>query len=350
MPKLAKNTVSKSQRSCCTSEGSKIPATFRTASLESQFRQFCQDVAAVVDDSPLAVRIRRVLQTEIEFIDNADFHSAGAESLTMDGELLYEGVCGSSKRSSEPKSVPTHLVRMCQNTVLKSEDEVALFRRMNFLRFKANTYRSKLKLATSTDHDLARIHGLLAAADWYRNRLIRANMRLVISIVKKFANVENSFDDLLSDGVIALIRAIDKFDYDKGFRFSTYATQVIRRNAYRTVMQKYTEKKKVSSSLDDLELDIMQPDRSSNVDEYRWQQLRTKMMELVDQLDRRERFIVRARFSLGAHRRVQTLQRLADVLGVSKERVRQLEKRALEKLRSLSNSSSTSSEAASNNG
>jgi RNA polymerase primary sigma factor len=54
---------------------------------------------------------------------------------------------------------------------------------------------------------------------------------------------------------------------------------------------------------------------------------------MLDRLDRREKLIVRARFSLGGHRRVQTLQRLADKLGVSKERVRQLEKRALEKLR-----------------
>jgi RNA polymerase primary sigma factor len=54
---------------------------------------------------------------------------------------------------------------------------------------------------------------------------------------------------------------------------------------------------------------------------------------MLDQLDRREKLIIRARFSLGGHRRVQTLQKLADRLGVSKERVRQLEKRALDKLR-----------------
>jgi RNA polymerase primary sigma factor len=55
----------------------------------------------------------------------------------------------------------------------------------------------------------------------------------------------------------------------------------------------------------------------------------------MDNLDRREKLIIRARFSLGGHRTVQTLQRLADKLGVSKERVRQLEKRALDKLRGM---------------
>jgi RNA polymerase primary sigma factor len=56
---------------------------------------------------------------------------------------------------------------------------------------------------------------------------------------------------------------------------------------------------------------------------------------MLDRLDRREKLIVRARFSLGGHRRVQTLQKLADRLGVSKERIRQLEKRALDKLRDM---------------
>ena len=57
---------------------------------------------------------------------------------------------------------------------------------------------------------------------------------------------------------------------------------------------------------------------------------------LLKAADRREKFIIRARFSLGGHRRIQTLQRLADKLGVSKERIRQLEKRALDKLRGMS--------------
>ncbi len=55
-------------------------------------------------------------------------------------------------------------------------------------------------------------------------------MRLVISIVKKFVNIQNGFDDLLSDGIVAVIRAVDKFDVGLGFRFSTYATQVVRRH------------------------------------------------------------------------------------------------------------------------
>jgi RNA polymerase primary sigma factor len=69
--------------------------------------------------------------------------------------------------------------------------------------------------------------------------------------------------------------------------------------------------------------------------EIRWEALRGRLSNMLDRLDRREKLIVRARFSLGGHRRVQTLQKLADRLGVSKERIRQLEKRALDKLRDM---------------
>ncbi len=312
--------------------------TFKGRALESAFSEFCQLSIPTVSDEPFQKRLNTTLTVEIGFMDNAEFHSEGAEKSIL-GNSLFEGFNDSEIKPQPPKNVPSHLVRMCDSLVLTGPQEVSLFQRMNFLRYRANQLRSRLKPESATEHELVRIQGLLLAADWYRDKLIKSNMRLAISIVKKFVNVDNTFDDLLSDAVMALLRAIEKFDFDKGFRFSTYATQVIRRNAYRCVMQRYTERKKISASIDELSLDVVEPDRSSNVDEARWHQLRSRLATMLDKLDRREKFIVRARFSLGGHRRIQTLQRLADVLGVSKERVRQLEKRALDKLRSFSQES-----------
>ncbi len=128
------------------------------------------------------------------------------------------------------------------------------------------------------------------------------------------------------------MRAVEKFDFELGFRFSTYTTQVIRRNAYRTTMQRQKERARIAGTSDEALLEISDEWKQSSIDEGRWYQLRSRLSDLLNLLDRREKLIIRARFSLGSHRRVQTLQRLADVLGVSKERVRQLEKRALDKL------------------
>ena len=71
-------------------------------------------------------------------------------------------------------------------------------------------------------------------------------MRLVIAIVKKFVTPKHSFDDLLSDGIVSLMQAVDKFDYSRGFRFSTYAYRAIARNAYRTI----TDQQKMESRFD----------------------------------------------------------------------------------------------------
>ena len=82
-------------------------------------------------------------------------------------------------------------------------------------------------------------------------------------------------------------------------------------------------------------IDISDDQKESSMSEQRWHELRARLALMLDHLDRREKFIIRARFSLGGHRRIQTLQRLADKLRVSKERIRQLEKRALDKLRDM---------------
>ena len=179
------------------------------------------------------------------------------------------------------------------------------------------------------------VHRLIALADWHRDRIVEANTRLVFSIVKKFVNTSNSFDDLLSDGIVALMRAVEKFDFGRGFRFSTYATQVVRRGAYRQVMECQQERSKMQSGVEDLGLDVSDEGRQSAISEQRWHELRGRLSVMLGDLDRRERFIIRGRASLGSHRRVDTLQSLADRLGVSKERVRQLEQRAMEKLRSM---------------
>ena len=70
-----------------------------------------------------------------------------------------------------------------------------------------------------------KVERFLAAAQAIRDHIIKANMRLVISVVKKFVTPQHSFDDMLSDGIYSLMQAVDKFDFDRGFRFSTYACE-----------------------------------------------------------------------------------------------------------------------------
>lgn len=285
---------------------------------------------------------RRLLKSEIGLIAHEEFAQPGAGDAIFATPLDLappSNRLGLTTLKRSGADLPDQVGRLCEAKLLTPVQEVQLFRRLNFLRYQALLERQQLDPERPSRKAIERVHRLLALADWHRDRIVEANTRLVFSIVKKFVNANNSFDDLLSEGIFALLRAVEKFDFGRGFRFSTYATQVVRRGAYRQVMDSQQERTKLQSGVEDLGLDVSDEGRQSAISEQRWHQLQGRLNLMLGDLDRRERLIIRARFSLGSHRRVHTLQSLADRLGVSKERVRQLEQRALEKLRAMAGSS-----------
>jgi RNA polymerase primary sigma factor len=306
------------------------------AATESMYQTRAASIAAASSEE-LESLVRRCLQRELSYIANPQFETADAAAIVFAEPLQLENpVDGSRAHAARSAAdLPVYLGRMCEAALLKPHQEVALFQRMNFLLSQVAEQRTLLKTGRTSKARLQLIERLTLLSEWHRDRIVEANVRLVISIVKKFVNVNNSFDELLSEGIVGLIRAVEKFDYDRGFRFSTYATQVVRRNSYRTVVTNQQDRQKVVSGLQEMDIDVSDEGRVSAIGEKRWHELRARLSEMLDDLDRREKLIIRARFSLGSHRRVHTLQSLADRLGISKERVRQLERRAMEKLRMM---------------
>ena len=313
----------------------KLTKTFRRKVLEDAFVHFMQ-MSSPEQKSTLEIEelSKKIHAHKVEFIDSNSFNEPSAESTILGDYLFGTGLDGTEVKPSKAPVLPAHLARLCEAKLLTPDEEKSVFHRMNYLRFRADALKAKADASNSWN--CRRIACLLNAADWYRDWIVKSNMRLVISIVKKFVNPQNGFDDLLSDGIVALLRAVDKFDVGMGFRFSTYATQVLRRSTYRSVMEKQTDRQRSVGSIHENGIDIADDEKESSMSEQRWHELRARLSLMLNHLDRREKFIIRARFSLGGHRRIQTLQRLADKLGVSKERIRQLEKRALDKLRGMS--------------
>ena len=129
------------------------------------------------------------------------------------------------------------------------------------------------------------------------------------------------------------MRAVEKFDYSRGFRFSTYATLAVRRTLYRFVMQFRTDRTRfVATETSQLE-EKPAEEAVGTMTEARWSNLQSSLVKLLGKLEPRERSIIRMRFGLDHRRDVMTLQSIAHDLGVCKERVRQLEQRAIAKLR-----------------
>lgn len=295
-------------------------------------------VPAGSDPAHLKKSTQKWLQRELGFIGNPQFSAqqAGREIFAEElGLAPKRSEAGTADLRNEGVNLPLAAAQLCEAPLLTRKQEELLFKRMNFLLHQASINRASLSVAPPSTQQIELIERLVTLSEWHRDRILEANLRLVFSIVKNYVSPNNTFDDLLSDGIVGLIRAVEKFDYGYGFRFSTFATQVIRRNTCRMVMVNQKDRQKVSSGLQDLDLEISDEGRSSAISEKRWHELRSILAVMLDDLDRRERFIVRARFSMGSHRKVHTLQSLANRLGISKERVRQLERRAIDKLRAM---------------
>jgi RNA polymerase sigma factor (sigma-70 family) len=200
--------------------------------------------------------------------------------------------------------------------LLNKEQEHYLFRKMNYLRFLAGQAQGKLarslkKLDGSLTERLRTFESLLAQADATRGEIISANLRLVISIAKKYVNVANSFDELISEGNMSLLQAAEKFDISRGNRFSTSATRAIRNNLYHYVLDKHRKRQQVNLAEDEVLSGAVQEGTNEQVCENRLNYVRKSLARIMKKLDIQKQAIIRSRFGLDYEQTPQTLKEIA---------------------------------------
>ncbi len=311
-------------------------ATFANPQLERDFIGYCQIVSPVaLDEQQFEQRRQYLLEMAANHIHQAEFDLPGAAD-EICGEHLLEPVTNVQEPMMRLPEETRMLANLCTTRLLSTTEETSVLRRLHYLKYLAH------KILTTEVIDqwtLARAEGLLRAAQWHRTLFVQCNMRLVVSIIRKLPVPTHRYDELFSDGVIGLLRAIDKFDPCRGYRFCTYATTVIRRECFQQIQERQDENTHCvqSAALSVLATVRGLADSSRDIESDRahWVTWQEKLLSLIHQLSRREQMIIRSRYCLGAHREVKTLQRLAAALKISKERVRQLEIGALNKLRKL---------------
>ena len=287
------------------------------------------------------VRAEAAVERELAFIGHPEFSKMrlSPKSVTKQLEMLgfsdlplsdLSHLQASSQRSPL-------LVRLCSTPLLKGKAEQELFRLMNYCRFRANAARSSINPRRPNMRKLEEFEAFAELADTIRNHIVRANVRLVVSIVKKFADLKNTFDELFSEGVLSLMRATDKFDFARGFRFSTYATCAIRRELANYVERQAKQRKRFNSGVSEMMQSSIEPAMPESLHPAEHSRLYIQLRSLMSSLDNREQMILLARYGFKSEDGKRTFQNLGDELGVCKERVRQLEARAVEKLRKLAN-------------
>jgi RNA polymerase primary sigma factor len=279
------------------------------------------------------MRAKRLLETKLEFMNDPSFEDpeAAAELLAP---FAPPAAGQATRRSRAPEGLPPYLVSLYDVPLLSREQERYLFRRMNYLKYRAHQLRELLDPAHCKAAELDEIERLQEEALAAKNQIIRANLRLVVSIAKKRVGPTNNFFELVSDGNMSLIRAVEKFDAGRGFKFSTYASWAIMKNFTRSIPEEKHRRDRFVTGHE--EMFEIAPDIRSDAYEQETGHRRSQeiVQGMLGRLNDRERRVLISRYGIGGAD-AQTLEQLGRELGVTKERVRQIESRAQEKLRKI---------------
>lgn len=276
------------------------------------------------------MRARRILDLSIDYIYNEDFDADGAETGIMGPTPESQGV---TRKPRSPGGLPSYLASLYEVPLLTREQEHHLFRKFNYLKHRVSVLREQLDPARPSVSLMEEIERLYAESNRVKNDLVQANLRLVVSIAKRHVNASEDFFSLVSDGNMSLIRAVERFDYSRGNKFSTYASWAIMRNFARTVPDEYRHRDRYRTSQEEM-FDIQPDDRLGLYEQETAQRLREHQIEkILSRLDEREQRIIISRFGLDHSQEPMTLKEVGSQLGVTKERIRQIEARALSKMR-----------------
>ncbi|MEB3225147.1 MAG: RNA polymerase sigma factor RpoD [Synechococcus sp.] len=304
------------------------------------------------------------------------------------------------KKPYTEDSIRIYLQEIGRIRLLRAEEEIELARKIADL-LELERMREKLTEHESrvpTDKEWAEAAGMplkdfrrrLFHGRRAKDKMVQSNLRLVVSIAKKYMNRGLSFQDLIQEGSLGLIRAAEKFDHEKGYKFSTYATWWIRQaitraiadqsrtirlpvHLYETISRIKKTTKILSQELgrkpteeeiaermemtieklrfiaksaqlpisletpigkeEDSRLgDFIEADGETPEDQVSKSLLREDLENVLDTLSARERDVLRLRYGLDDGR-MKTLEEIGQIFNVTRERIRQIEAKALRKLR-----------------
>ena len=281
-------------------------------------------------------QVSRILNQKIEYIASDEFEAMLAAKTKTQKFQIETPKRAPRRRASIEGEQTSCLSSALSEPLLSFAEEQFEFRRMNYLKFVAARIQSSINPRRPSLSKLAEIERLLAESVEVRDHIIRSNLRLVVSNAGKYRSPHYGFEDLVSDGSLALMEAVDKFDYQRGFRFSTYATHAIRRSFFRKIERRQRDRSRFVAT--DPTVLISTPDTFEQLDIGVTAQSRLigRVVEsLSEHLSERERHIVEGRFGLNGRSEPRTLMELSSELGICKERVRQVEGLALRKLQSV---------------
>lgn len=322
---LAATPVSDEQR------GSIIRWNRRGISLKRIARKLCRPTTAVYRVI-VEERLARLNRKTIKFIDDAIYHQPDAEGVIE--AIVAPGALPPSPTPADtrpPRDLPPYLQGLYRTPLLTPSQERGLFLKLNFRKYQFVTARRAVEEQSARARDLTHLESLLTRVTETKNEILRANLRLVVSVARKHLRPGLSLMELVSDGNLTLMRAVDSFDTHKGNRFSTYATFALMKGFARSVPAMQVDARRSTAGADAQRLLELADSRLP--ESARQLVARDQLATLTARLTERERTILLSHYGLTRDGAESTYDQLAARLNLSAHRIRQIEQQAIAKLR-----------------
>ncbi|MGA2581706.1 MAG: sigma-70 family RNA polymerase sigma factor [Tepidisphaeraceae bacterium] len=282
----------------------------------------------------LRQRVERLLAENYAYMDSPTFRHKRVEQelFTEDAERELPLTSWYQPTRDDAAGLPNTPPQL-----MKAGEERLMFLRFNYAKkrlqnLKKQIVRDGLTLASATEF-----------AEWhrkfehFREYLVRTNLALVLAMAKRTRLGDVDFAEIVSEGNMALLRAMDKFSADRGFKFSTYACRAILKAFSRTAMKSTRHRTRFPVEFEpEMERSDWADRRRDSIEDDCIDELKAIVERNLADLSSVEQTVIKRRFNWEqAQESPLTLEEVGKIIGVTKERVRQIQNKALAKIRTV---------------